>query len=197
MLQWGSNTGNALLMEGDCQEETKTRRITTIITIFALLMLLIPAGVLFADSIDGNPPAESGDPDESVQTVESSETDESEPEETEESEEPEESEEASERAAYVAERNATAESLGIPSGRLNLIDKLAEISGLTREELLPIWLKADVQDIMKEISRYRFEQKGKEVPPGLAADEPEPTEEPDVSEEAEGSAQGKGKGKHN
>lgn len=178
-------------------KKKNSRRVTTIITIFALMLLLIPAGALFADSIDGIP-AGSDETTESVEMSEPGDIDESEPEESEETEEPD-GEEGSEQAAYVAERNATAESLGIPSGRLNLIDKLAEISGKTREELLPIWLNADVQDIMKEISRLRFVAKGKDVPPGISKHVPEVTEEPvpgDLAETLE-SGKAKGNGKHN
>ena len=172
-----------------------SRRVTTIITIFALMMLLIPAGALFAESIAGLPSG-SDETTESIELAEAGETEEPEPEESEETEESE-GEAASERAAYVAERNTTAESLGIPSGRLNLIDKLAAISGMTRAELLPDWQDAEVQDIMKEISRLRFEAKGKEVPPGITKHAPEETEEPIVGEEAGTLESGKGKGKHN
>jgi hypothetical protein len=126
-----------------------SKKMVTMIVILALL-LLIPAGTLLADSLK-NPKIHN-------------ETEETEPTEGTEALEIEEETEDGGNSAVVAERIVAAEALGIPPGHLNLIDKLAEISGKTREELLPLLTEGSVQKVMKEIKKYRFEQMGKEIP---------------------------------
>lgn len=151
-----------------------SKRLTTMITVLLLMLLIIPAGALLADSIKGG-----AAPGQSLPSLlEDQSGSESETRESEE-------ETKSSQAETVAERIARASELGIPPGRLNLIDKLAAELGQDREALLPIWQNASAQDIMKEIQRHRFAEKGKDVPPGL---ETEVTEASAGSEESTGSA---------
>lgn len=155
-----------------------SKKITLMITIFALMLLMIPAGVLFADTIAGNTTpstsettikpesSESEEPSESEEQEDLEDPDESEApeldeaevfesEESEQHDETGEPEESSEQAAIVAERIAAAEALGMTPGHLNLIDRLAAISGKTRPEVLAEFPDASVQTIMKEIKRCR------------------------------------------
>lgn len=139
-------------------KNTKKKKRTTFLTILALLLLIIPTGALFADTIGLN----TSDTSVTTTTVEIKTAEESdEAKDTDESEavESEETGEMSDRAVYVADRNAVAETLGIAPGRLNNIDKLVTLSSetLTREELLPL----SMQEIQKEIKRLKNEIKVK------------------------------------
>lgn len=180
-----------------------SKKLTTMLTVLILMLLIIPAGVLFADTMDGDtqpPTTETTAIDEPEDSQEPEETEEPEdsqdPEESEEAEDIEESEdpdetglpdEASEQAKIVAERIATAESLGIAPGYLNIIDRLAAMPGntLTREELLAKYQDGSVQDIMKEIKRLRTEQKAGQ-----------PTEETEGTETAARTSHGHAYGKN-
>lgn len=218
-----------------------SKKLTTLLTVLALLLLIIPAGTLFADSIadgetlpggettassdepgdtgtggedpgltdeTGDPEAtESQDPEETVDEDSDGDEDEDMNEEEEEelaedeaeAGETEASGEPSENAIVVAERIMAARALGIAPGRLNLIDRLAAISGKTRAELLPDWQEAPVQDIMKEIKRYRLIAMGKELPTDPAVTEPgETTETAETTEPSETAGKGHGKARgHN
>ncbi len=141
------------------------KRLTSLLIVAILLLLTIPAGALFAATYTAET-TETNETEAPEATEPSEPTDPSEPAESEEPDETTgESASLSEQALYIAERNATAESLGIPPGRLNNIDKLAEISGMTREEVLAIYADSSIQDIQKEIQRYRSEAAGKETKP--------------------------------
>lgn len=94
------------------------------------------------------------------------------------------------------ERIAAARELGISPGRLLLIDRLAGLSDMTREEALALYKEAKVRVIMKETNRLRKEAKvgqgddGEEPgeePEEEPGDEPEeePEEDPDVEEPGE------------
>ena len=140
------------------------KKMTTFLIVLALLLLIIPTGALFADTIGLN----TSKPSVTTSTEEiKTDEDTEESEETEEAKEVEESEadetegtgEMSDRAIYVADRNAVAETLGIAPGLLNNIDKLAAISGETREDLLPLWQTASMQDIQREIKKLKNEAK--------------------------------------
>jgi hypothetical protein len=126
------------------------KKLTTLLTVFALL-LLIPAGVMLADSDE-----EQEEPEKQEVLLTSEMEGEEDPDEL----------EGGGKSLIVAERIAAALALGIPPGHLNLLDRLAFMAGQTREDVLALWQDAPIQSIMKEIKRLRFEAKGKELPAG-------------------------------
>jgi len=148
-----------------------SKRLTTLITVLALLLLILPAGVLFADSIK-NDDKQTAKPSETLlQAGDPEETDEEDPdEEGPDEEEPDEEEGEdegvkSEQALLVEQRIADAKALGIPPGKLNLVDKLIAAmlengTEITREDLLASlgkasWSDVPVQDIMKALKENR------------------------------------------
>lgn len=72
------------------------------------------------------------------------------------------------------ERIAAARALGISPGKLLLIDRLAGLSDMTRDEAVALYKEAKVRVIMKETNRLR-----KEARVGQGDDEEEPGEEPE------------------
>lgn len=142
------------------------KRFTSLVTVFVLLLLMLPASALFAATFGEklSPPTQTtATTNKTTATTETTDTTETTATAGETAASPGEttleSENKSEQAIYVEQRNATAESLGIPSGQLNLLDKLAAVSGLTREEVLATWSDATTQDIMKEIQQITADGK--------------------------------------
>jgi hypothetical protein len=172
-----------------------SKKLTSMITILVILLLMLPAGVLFADSISGGGGKQQP---EEIEQPEVEETEES--EETEETEEPEET--GSENAAAVAARIADAAALGITPGHLNLIDKLYALAeGADQAAFRAEWAAAllagekTIQDLNQEMHRLRFLAKGKTFP----GDPQNPEEIPELgNQEDEETGHGKALGKgHN
>ncbi|HBP38469.1 MAG TPA: hypothetical protein DD640_06975 [Clostridiales bacterium] len=169
-----------------------SKRLTTLILVFALLFLLLPAGVLFADTISGGGSLTHGNSGNHPEESEPEATDEEEPEEEEEDEA--ETGEPSEQAGIVAERIEAARLLEMAPGHLNLIDRLARICESTREQVMLDFPDASVKTIMQEIKKCRFAAMGKEMPGG----DEETEEDLDVAGEiSEGTGHSNGHGKAN
>jgi hypothetical protein len=84
----------------------------------------------------------------------------------------------------VQERIAAAAALGIPPGRLLLLDRLAATLGWTREQVLAQYGNASVKDIMKATNEYRHGGQGHHpVPSPLPT--PVPTLAPTATPTAE------------
>jgi hypothetical protein len=149
--------------EGDAMKLLKSRKILTMITVLALLLLIIPAGALFAESMGG------GKPQATTSEIQQQDEEQQETEETEDLDENDAEEPGSENAAVVAERIQAAEQLGITPGHLNLIDKLFALTGgENTPEALAIfrseWALKTPQEINQEASRLRFAARGQEFP---------------------------------
>jgi hypothetical protein len=66
----------------------------------------------------------------------------------------------------VHERIAAAKTLGISPGRLNLLDRLAETTGQTRDQVLAQYRDSSVKDIMKAENAARQNGKSGDLTPG-------------------------------
>jgi hypothetical protein len=152
------------------------RKILTVLVILALLVMILPVAVMARENLftpklpdqastqasialasrQLGVETESTEP-EVTEPTEPEETESTEPEETESTESA--SENKSERAVAVEARNQQAADWGLPPGHVNLFDKLAALTGETRESIYERFISETepmtVQDLMKEIKEAR------------------------------------------
>ncbi len=164
----------------------RTKR-TSLLALMIALVLMLPMGALLADSLEMDPP-EGEDP---PVLTEGPGQEEGQEEEQEEQEDPEDSEDpegglpeelpesASDQARKAHDQIRAARDLGIPPGHLRQMDKLAEWTGKTRDEILAAYGELPHQDLMKALREAR---------------KPAGDETADAGDESEGAtANGKGK----
>ncbi len=141
----------------------------------AVLVLAAPGALSFLQEDPTGAPTEeiSGAPTEDIEP-----TDEPEATEAPDVDEPE---ATPENTPPALERVATAHALGIPPGRLLLIDRLAGLLGWTREQTLLVYGNSSVKDIQKLTNELRHSGKGHHpavTPPVAPTATPEPTVAP-------------------
>lgn len=167
-------------------KKTLVSIITTILLVVAIpavLVLAAPGALPFLGEQPSGAPTEgvtnapSGEPTEGID-------EDQEPTEGVDEEAPEATPEVTNAAT---ERVSAAAALGIPPGRLLLIDRLAGLLGWSREQTLLVYGTSSVQDIMKKTNELRHSGKGHHPvvtpdPQPTATPTPEPS--PEVSPEA-------------
>jgi hypothetical protein len=163
-------------------KKTVVSILTTLVLVAAIpavLVLAAPGALSFLqDNPTGAPTEEiSGAPTEDLEPS-------GDPEPSEEPDVTEEPEATPENPPPALERVETAHALGIPPGRLLLIDRLAGLLKWTREQTLLVYGDSSVKDIQKLTNELRHSGKGHHpevTPPAAPSATPEPTAEPSAA----------------